>query len=515
MTGAHARPELLASPDWLAENLGRPEVRVLDVRWRPDGSGLVAFAEGHIPSATHLDWRQALSEPAPDEAGVLLAPPDRVAAALEQAGIGNGATVVVYDDTASLYAARTWWSLRAYGLESVRILDGGYPAWVDSGRPISHAVQDPPRATFTPRAALRVRLTTSDVRALAGSPDALILDARAQVEFRGLQGSGRALGHIPAAVSLPAGSLTVPGSQRFLDGGELRSILARCGVDRVRRVVCYDKTGVAAAKVAFVLALMGHDDVAVYDGGWPAWITRPEAPVEGEPIGAPLSGTRGTRGTHDSSSSRACLGSGECARPAGHAAPRQAGGSGSLGSSASITCTTGALSGSSASVSCAPGARSAHAAASRNGAKICARAWFTATIATVWGACPSRSDQKTASVTGTNFWRSSLRLSRNVRSGSRWMVPITRNGGMETKARSAILSVRSSRTGWTACSVTANRTDRRLTCAKLVETGGRPEPYSSSETSSRTRYGSSAVLRMSVTRWWRVWSVPRTTNCSV
>lgn len=280
MAGSHARPELLASPDWLAENLGRHEVRVLDVRWRPDGAGKAVFAAGHVPSATHLDWRAALTDPDAPEGILLLAPPDQVATALVAAGIGSGTTVVVYDDTASLYAARTWWSLRAYGLDSVRILDGGFAAWAASGRPISHAVPEVPRGAFTPRAQLRWRLTASDVKALIGSPDALLLDARTAAEHRGFAGAGRRLGHVPGAVNLPAAATTEPGSGRFVDGDGARELLARAGVARGRRVVCYDGTGVAAAKLAFVLALMGHDDVAVYDGGWAEWGNRLDLPIE-------------------------------------------------------------------------------------------------------------------------------------------------------------------------------------------------------------------------------------------
>lgn len=280
MSGAHARPELLASPDWLAENLGRPEVRVVDVRWRPDGASRVVFAEGHAPGATHLDWRRALTDPEAPEGTLLLAPPDQVAAALGEAGIGNGTTVVLYDDTASLYAARTWWSMRAYGLDSVRILDGGYAAWVGSGRPVSYAAGEPAPSAFTPRAQLRQRLTAGDVKALVGSPDALFLDARTPAEYRGFAGSGRRLGHIPGAVNLPVAGTTEPGLGRFLDGAALRGHLFHAGVTRDRRIVCYDGSGVGAAKLAFVLALMGHDDVAVYDGGWAEWGNRLDLPIE-------------------------------------------------------------------------------------------------------------------------------------------------------------------------------------------------------------------------------------------
>jgi thiosulfate/3-mercaptopyruvate sulfurtransferase len=275
-----ARPELIASTEWLAEHLGRPELRILDVRWRPDGTGRQVFATGHLPGAAHLDWVEDLTDRADDQAGFLLAGPEQVAGALGRAGITDGTTIVVYDDTLSLYACRVWWSLRAYGFDSVRVLDGGFPAWTEEGRPVSHADVAPPPGVFTPRAQLRLRLTTADIRAMLGSPDVMLLDARAPAEFRGLEGNSRRLGHIPGAVNVPVAATTQPGSQRLRRAEELRDQLHRANVTRGRRMVCYDGGGVAAAKLAFVLTLLGHDDVAVYDGGWTEWGDRLDLPVD-------------------------------------------------------------------------------------------------------------------------------------------------------------------------------------------------------------------------------------------
>jgi thiosulfate/3-mercaptopyruvate sulfurtransferase len=275
-----ARPELLASTEWLAEHLGRSELRILDVRSRPDGTGRQVFTGGHIPGSAHVDWVADLVDRDDTGQAYLLAGPEQVAGALGRAGIADGTTIVVYDDTLALYASRVWWSLRAYGFDSVRILDGGFAAWQREGRPVSHADIAPPPGVFTPRAQLRLRLTTSDVRALLGSPDVMLLDARAPAEYRGLEGNSRRLGHIPGAVNVPVAAMAEAGTQRLRPAYELRDQLHRANVTRGRRMICYDGGGVSATKLAFVLTLLGHEDVAVYDGGWTEWGDRLDLPVD-------------------------------------------------------------------------------------------------------------------------------------------------------------------------------------------------------------------------------------------
>ena len=274
-----ARPELLASPDWLAEHLGRPGIRIVDCRYRVDGTGRQLHAAGHVPGAAFLDWAIELADP-DDPLPFQLAGPEAFAAATGRAGIGDGATAVLYDDTASLYASRVWWSLRCYGFDGVRILDGGWPAWIASGRPVSSAAPRVEPSVLTPRGVPRLRLSTSDVRALLGSDDVELIDTRAPAEYLGQEGNAKRLGHIPGAINVPSALLTVHGSGVFLPPDRLSALFTEAGVRRGRRIVLYDGAGIGAAKAAFALTLLGFENVSLFEGGWSAWGSRLDLPVD-------------------------------------------------------------------------------------------------------------------------------------------------------------------------------------------------------------------------------------------
>jgi thiosulfate/3-mercaptopyruvate sulfurtransferase len=132
---------LLVSAAVLAEELATdPGPVLLDVRWRLGGPpGLDIYREGHLPGAVFVDLDRDLAAP-PGPAGRHPLPdPAAFEEAMRAAGVSQDRPVVVYDDRDATAAARAWWLLRYHGHENVRVLDGGYRAWLAAGLPVSSA----------------------------------------------------------------------------------------------------------------------------------------------------------------------------------------------------------------------------------------------------------------------------------------------------------------------------------------------------------------------------------------
>ena len=130
---------------WLQDH--RDDIVVADVRWYLDGrSGRDAYAGGHLPGAVFVDLDAVLAGPATREGGRHPLPdPEGVARGMAGLGIGDGDTVVAYDDDGGVMAARLVWMLRATGHDAA-LLDGGIAAW--DGLLETETPPRPP-ATFT------------------------------------------------------------------------------------------------------------------------------------------------------------------------------------------------------------------------------------------------------------------------------------------------------------------------------------------------------------------------------
>jgi thiosulfate/3-mercaptopyruvate sulfurtransferase len=194
----------LVSTEWLAGELGAPDLAIVDTTKFLDGTGRDARAEyeaGHIPGAVFLD----LAELADKTPGLphRLPPSHKFASRMQSLGIRDGQRIVVYDNSPLHSAARAWWLFRTFGAHYVAILDGGLAKWTGEGRPIETGRPQVRHGHFTPLFDDRAVVDKQIVAGLSGEE---LVDARPAARFRGEEEdprAGMASGHIPGSRNLP------------------------------------------------------------------------------------------------------------------------------------------------------------------------------------------------------------------------------------------------------------------------------------------------------------------------
>ncbi|MFI7429430.1 sulfurtransferase [Micromonospora sp. NPDC049836] len=272
--------DLLVEPDRLAAELDHADPPVLlDVRWRLAGPpGRDDYLAGHLPGAVFVDLDTELCGP-PGTAGRHPLPdPAALQAALRSAGVRAGHPVVVYDGGDGMAAARAWWTLRWAGHRPVRVLHGGFPAWVAAGRPVSTEAPSPTPGDVTAAPGALPVLDAAEAARLAAADPGVLLDVRAAPRYRGeTEPVDPVAGHVPGAVNLPAPEYVADG--RFPAAAALRERFAAAGVAQDTPVGAYCGSGVTAAQAVLALHLAGRPDAALYVGSWSNWVADPDRPV--------------------------------------------------------------------------------------------------------------------------------------------------------------------------------------------------------------------------------------------
>ena len=268
------------STEWLAARLDDPHIIPVDASWylptakRNPGAQYLA---GHTPGAVFFD----IDGVADKSSGLphMLLPPEEFGRQVGALGIGDGMTVVIYDEAGLFSAPRVWWEFLTMGAPQIRILDGGGARWRAEGRPLESGPSRRPPATFTPHFHPELVRDFDQVKATIVA-QRQIADARPAGRFAGRDPeprAGLASGHMPGAKSVPSSELVANG--RMKDATELRAIFDRAGLNLMQSVVTSCGSGVTASTLMLALKLAGANDVAVYDGSWAEWGGRKDADI--------------------------------------------------------------------------------------------------------------------------------------------------------------------------------------------------------------------------------------------
>jgi thiosulfate/3-mercaptopyruvate sulfurtransferase len=281
-----ALPGPLVSPEWLADRLDDPGIRVFDCTVeivRPDGGSEWAFdtegprlrwATGHVPGASFADLVELSIHD--EEEWMMLPESHELAARAAAIGIGEGLDVVLYDAGFNIWAARLRWMLKTIGFDRASVLDGGWLAWQSAGLPTSAGAAVHPPAALEARSRPELVASTEDVVRSLDTGDIALLNAVGEEQHhgRGPFHAGRP-GHIPSSVNVPYDLIVDPETHRYLTPENLVDFFAAKGVDVAGGTIVYCGAAIAACSAALALELLGADDVVVYDGSIREWSRDP------------------------------------------------------------------------------------------------------------------------------------------------------------------------------------------------------------------------------------------------
>lgn len=274
----------LVEPDWLEAHLDDSDLRIVDatvqVKLWPFPrvlSGARQFKRGHIPGAAFADLL-VISNPDAPSYTFTMPSAEYFAEHMSQLGIDNGVRVVLYDARENMWAARLWWMLRYFGFDNAAVLNGGWKAWRLENRPVSTEPSCNPPASFTARVRPELLVGKEAVLRAIDDTGTCIVSALGRRQHRGERNEYGRRGHIPGARNVTAWEILDRETMRYRPIEELRELF-RSMLD-TQQVITYCGGGVAASSDAFILHVLGHRNVAVYDGGLIEWCADRTLPLE-------------------------------------------------------------------------------------------------------------------------------------------------------------------------------------------------------------------------------------------
>ena len=286
---SNAAPKNLAravvQPDWLEQNLDDPKVRIIEVSTEPG-----VYERGHIKNAIKFVWHTDLV----DTVNRDIISAENFQKLARKAGINQDSTVVLYGDKNNWFAAWGAWIFNIYGIEDVRLLDGGRVKWEKDARALTTAVPTFQPGNFNAKSrdrSLRANLIRDVLPVAKKRAKADLIDIRSADEYSGkifapagFQELAVRAGHIPGAINIPWGQ-NVNADGTFKTVAELKKLYADKGVDGKQNIITYCRIGERSSLTWFVLSEILGYNVKNYDGSWTEY---------GNSVGAPIENPAGT-----------------------------------------------------------------------------------------------------------------------------------------------------------------------------------------------------------------------------
>jgi thiosulfate/3-mercaptopyruvate sulfurtransferase len=269
--GDYPNAHLLVNANWVEEHIGQEGVYIIDVR-------KAGYDQGHIPTAVHLSIDKLVDEDHPVE-GYLISK-QKFEHLMQNLGVRNDQTIVIYDEGKETSATRMFYALEYYGHDNVRLLNGGYQAWLADQKEVSKEASLKSKGDFKATIKKDLMVKKEDVRKMIGKEEVVLFDVRSPEEYKGEKVLARRGGHIPSAVNLEWTTVLKDDEVPFFkEATQISKLLEGVGVIPEKSIVVYCHKANRASHMYYTLRLMGFEDITVYEGSWIEWGNDRNTPI--------------------------------------------------------------------------------------------------------------------------------------------------------------------------------------------------------------------------------------------
>lgn len=252
---------------------------VLDTR-----GGYKDYFRSHLPTAHHLnfDTLRGTDNGVP----VQYLPDDLTKALLIRAGVDKGRMHLIYatgdklPNDEILSASMVAYVLEKYGVENIRIVDGGLPEWIKQKLPVTQEYFGNPHGTLPEKSKPEIALTVDDV--VRRKSSAVLVDARPHNEYIGDDDLWLRKGHIPGAISFHwARLMEKDNTHKFLPFETVKAELEAAGLKAEKEILVYCGTSREGSLLRFYLKHVAkYPNVRLYEGSWKEYVSLKNLPAE-------------------------------------------------------------------------------------------------------------------------------------------------------------------------------------------------------------------------------------------
>lgn len=262
--------KVLVDIPWLLKHQNDHDMKIVDARSEE------AYLKGHIKGAVNIPVSDTFN---PVKNTDRVANLKHISELFSNAGIKKEQSVVIYDGNTYIDAGRLFWVFEVYGHKNVKLLDGGIKGWaLFSNQPLNQIIEKPQKTNYVPSIESERYITKFSMRLALDDKNKVILDARTNKEFKGVESIAIRSGHIPNAINIPwdENFIEINGIKMLKPIEDLKQIYD--AELKGKRVFLYCNKGKQSSFSYAILRQLGHD-AAHYDGSWYEWGNDEKLPI--------------------------------------------------------------------------------------------------------------------------------------------------------------------------------------------------------------------------------------------